>query len=360
MQNAHIMPESASQTRRPGRRDAPASPAKTGRRPVSAVRGHPAPARPAPAPAARGGTRIQIAGIGISHPERVLFPDAGATKLDLARYYEAVARWIVPHVADRPLTLVRCPTGVRSDAATQSADCFYMKHSKVWAPAALRRVRIQEKTKLGEYLIADSVEAVVGLVQMDVLEVHTWNACFSDVERPNRVVVDLDPGERVAWRVVVGAARLVRDLLGTIHLESFVKTTGGRGLHIVVPLQASAGWDGCLEFARALAALLVRHQPALFTDRFAKSGRSNKILVDYLRNNRTNTSIAAYSTRARPDAPVSAPLSWPELTDAREPGRFTMATMPGRLAKLKADPWKAYWSVKQRLSPATIRALERM
>ena len=339
------MPESASQT---GRRQS-----------AGAVSGKAGRTRPAASPVGRGGSRIEVAGISMSHPQRVLFPAVQATKLDLARYYEAMARWVVPHVADRPLTLVRCPTGVGSDAARRSADCFYMKHSKIWAPAPLRRVRIQEKTKLGEYLIADSVEALVGLVQMDVLEVHTWNACFSDLERPNRVVIDLDPGERVDWRDVVGAARLVRDLLAAIHLESFVKTTGGRGLHVVVPLKAAVGWDECLDFARAFAALVVRHQPALLTDRFAKSGRRNKILVDYLRNNRTNTSIAAYSTRARPDAPVSTPLSWAELFKTRRPG-FTIATIPGRLARLKADPWKAYWRADQRLSPATIRAVEAM
>jgi bifunctional non-homologous end joining protein LigD len=311
-------------------------------------------------PTARGATRIPVAGVSVSHPQRVLFPAANATKLDLARYYERIGDWIVPHVVDRPLTLVRCPTGIGPGDAKRRADCFYMKHSKVWAPDTIRRVRIREKTKTGEYLIADSVEALVGLVQMDVLEVHTWNACFSDVERPNRIVIDLDPGERVAWRTVVDAARLVRDLLAAMELDSFVKTTGGRGLHVVVPLKPAAGWDACLDFARAIAGLLVRHQPSLFTDRFARSGRSGKILVDYLRNNRTNTSIAAYSTRARPEAPVSTPLSWAELSEALEPGRFTMASVPGRLTRITRDPWKGYWSATQRISPKAVRAVEAM
>jgi len=311
-------------------------------------------------PAERGATRIWVAGVGISHPHRVLFPVAHATKLDLARFYEALDHWIVPHVADRPLTLVRCPAGTGTGGAKRTAGCFYMKHSKVWAPASIRRVRIREKTKIGEYLIADSVAALVGLAQMDVLEVHTWNACFADVERPNRIVIDLDPGERVGWAAVVAAAQLVRDLLGALHLESFVKTTGGRGLHVVVPLQPAAGWDECLEFARAFAELLVRHQPALFTDRFSKSGRSDRILVDYLRNNRTNTSVAAYSTRARPDAPVSTPIAWPELSETLEPRRFSITTVPARLARLKRDPWKDYWGAKQRLSSKAIRAVQGM
>src|SRR5438067_9994587 len=163
--------------------------------------------------------RPTVAGIGISHPDRVLFPAAHATKLDLAHYYESIADWIVPHVVDRPLTLVRCPTGVRT-SSTESADCFFMKHSKVWAPSSLRRVRIREKTKLGEYLIADSLAAIVGLVQMDVLEIHTWNSRFTQVERPDRIVVDLDPGVRVQWTTVVGAARRVRELLAALRLES--------------------------------------------------------------------------------------------------------------------------------------------
>jgi bifunctional non-homologous end joining protein LigD len=305
-------------------------------------------------------TRVPVAGIGISHPERVLFPTARTTKLDLARYYETIGDWIVPHLIDRPLTLVRCPTGTGSTGDKRSADCFYMKHSKVWAPSAIRRVRIREKTKIGEYLIVDSLPALVGLVQMDVLEVHTWNACFSDIERPDRIVIDLDPGKRVMWSAVVDAARLVRDLLLELELQSFVKSTGGRGLHVVVPLKPQAGWGECLDFARAIAQLLVRHRPALFTEQFAKAGRDDKILVDYLRNNRTNTSIAAYSTRARPDAPVSVPLSWSELSAAREPGRFTITTVPPRLARLRADPWLAFWRTKQRVSVKAARALERM
>ncbi len=301
-----------------------------------------------------------VAGIGISHSDRVLFPEAQATKLDVARYYEAIADWVVPHLRDRPLTLVRCPTGVGVNAAKRSDDCFYMKHSKVWAPPALRRVRIREKKKIGEYLIVDSLAALVGLVQMDVLEVHTWNACFSDIERPDRIVMDLDPGEQVGWPAVVEAARLVRRLLAAVELNSFVKTTGGRGLHVVVPLKPQAGWAECLDFARMFAGLLVRQQPALFTERFAKSGRKDRILADYLRNNRTNTSIAAYSTRARPNALVSVPLSWSELSASRAPERFTIETVPARLSRLRTDPWAAYWKSTQRLSSRAVRALERM
>jgi bifunctional non-homologous end joining protein LigD len=301
-----------------------------------------------------------VAGVSISHPERVLFPAARATKLDLARYYADIASWIVPHVIDRPLTLVHCPKGVPPGGARKGVDCVFMKHAKAWGPSALRRVRIREKTKVGEYLIADTAAAVVALAQMDVLEIHTWNSRFADVERPDRMVIDLDPGEAVTWAEVVGAARLVRKLFGVLQLASFVKTTGGRGLHVVVPLTPSADWSACLEFARAFAQTLVRQRPDLFTEQFGKAGRHDKILVDYLRNNRTNTSIAAYSTRAKPDAPVSVPLAWSELSAARTPDRYTMHTVADRLTHLRTDPWKQYWRTKQTMPTHAVAALQRM
>jgi bifunctional non-homologous end joining protein LigD len=306
----------------------------------------------------RAERREDVAGVSISHPDRVLFPAAQTTKLGLAHYYEQVANWILPHLVDRPLTLVHCPKGVPASGARKGVDCVFMKHAKVWGPAPIRRERIREKTKTGEYLIVDTLPGLIGLVQMDVLEVHTWNSRCARVEQPDRIVIDLDPGADVRWPAVVSAAKLVRQLLGVLELASFVKTTGGRGLHVVVPIAARADWAECLDFARAFAQALVRRQPDLFTERFAKVGRQSKILIDYLRNNRTNTSIAAFSTRAKPDAPISVPLAWPELSARRTPDRFTIATVPARLAKLKADPWKDYWTRRQTLPRHGVRALE--
>src|SRR5262245_18996994 len=191
--------------------------------------------------------RVTVAGVSLSHPDRVVFPKLRTTKLDLARYYETIADWIVPHLVDRPLTLVRCPNGVRAGAAPKN-DCFFMKHSKVWPWPAIRRVKIREKTKVGEYLIADSLTAIVSLVQMGVLEIHTWNSKFAKVERPDRLVIDLDPGSRVSWRAIVESARLVRQLLSLMDLDSFLKTTGGRALHVVVPLSPVHDWTECLDF----------------------------------------------------------------------------------------------------------------
>lgn len=309
---------------------------------------------------ARAVDRPEVAGVGLSHHDRVLFGGSGATKLDLARYYESIADWMLPHLRDRPLTLVRCPSGVPERGARKGIDCIYMKHAKVWGPAPIRRVRIREKTKVGEYLIVDSLPALIGLVQMDVLEVHTWNSRCARLEQPDRIVIDLDPGEAVSWPQVVAAARLVRELLKTLGLQSFVKTTGGRGLHVVLPLKPHANWTECLAFARSFAGALVRRQSDTFTDRFAKSGRHRKILIDYLRNNRTNTSIAAYSTRAKPDAPVSVPLDWSELSAARRPERFTMRTVRARLRALRLDPWSAYHRCAQRIPGSAISALEQL
>jgi bifunctional non-homologous end joining protein LigD len=294
-----------------------------------------------------------VAGVGISHPDRVIYESPALTKLDIARYYESIRKWIVPHVARRPLTLVRCPEGLK-------AGCFYMKHSPVWAPEALRRVRIQEKKKVGEYLVADDLTAIVGLVQMGVLEVHTWNSTIEELERPNRLVIDLDPGDDVGWPEVVAAARSVRSALEALDLESWVKTTGGRGLHVVTPLRPQADWSECLAFARGLSEALERAEPDRYTTEFAKAGRGRKILIDYLRNNRTNTSIAAYSTRARDGAPVSMPLRWEDLRSTTQPRSFSVMTVPPRLARLAEDPWKGYWSCRQRLTPQRLKAVSRL
>jgi bifunctional non-homologous end joining protein LigD len=283
-----------------------------------------------------------IGGIAVTNPDRVMYPDAGYTKRDVVRYYEAVASAILPHLAGRPLTLYHCPHGL-------SGACQFMRHSKVWALPALRRVRIQEKTKVGEYLVADTPAALLSLAQMDVLELHTWSSTVDRLEEPDRILLDLDPGPDVGFAEVVRAARLVRDALASIGLAAFVKTTGGRGLHVAVPLAPERPWQECLSFAKGLAIALERHDPRRFTTAFAKAGRERKILLDYLRNNRTSTAVCAYSTRARPGAPVSVPLAWDELTARLRPDRFTLRTVPRRLATLGEDPWRGWDGARRAL-----------
>jgi bifunctional non-homologous end joining protein LigD len=299
-------------------------------------------------PAAEPGVST-VAGVRISHPDRLIYPDLGISKIQLARYYEEIADWIVPHVAGRPLTLVHCPAGL-------AAPCIYLKHAKAWGPNALRRVKIQEKTKVGEYLVADSIEAVVSLAQMGIVEIHTWNSTAEDVDRPNRIVWDLDPGPAVTWKQIVQAAGLVRAVLKRLGLTSWVKTTGGRGLHVVVPIKPAHDVAKCLEFSRHVAEAIARTDPQLYTTRFAKLGRERKILIDYLRNNRTNTSICAFSPRARAGATVSMPLDWSDLSVS--PDRWTLITVPRRLKRLRADPWAKYWTTAQKLSHASLAAVQ--
>jgi bifunctional non-homologous end joining protein LigD len=289
-----------------------------------------------------------VAGIRVSHPDRLIYPDLGISKVQLARYYEEIADWIVPHVHGRPLTLKHCPAGI-------AGPCVFLRHAKAWGPTALRRVRIQEKKKIGEYLVADSVAAVVALAQMGVVEIHTWNSTVDDLERPNRIVWDLDPGPRISWSQTVTAARRLRGLLTNLDLAAWVKTTGGRGLHVVVPIQRSLDWAACLAFSRAFSEAFVRIDPALYTTTYAKRGREGKILIDYLRNNRTNTSICSYSPRARPGATVSMPLDWTELSAG--PDRWTLLTVPRRLQRVRKDPWAGYWTASQRISTASLHAL---
>jgi bifunctional non-homologous end joining protein LigD len=313
---------------------------------------------PAPKTAPRSSTRSSargtgeapatIAGVRLTHPDRVLYPAQGLTKRDLAEFYVSIADWILPHVVGRPLTLVRCPEGL-------DAECFYMKHSGVWAPPALRRVKIKEKTKTGEYLVVDDLAGVVSLVQMGILEIHTWNSLADRVEEPNRIVFDLDPGPAVAFEQVMAGARLLRESLRSVSLESFVKTTGGKGLHVVVPLAPGHGWDETFGFSELVASQIVREDPRTYTDSMPKAGRQAKILIDVLRNNRGSTSVAAYSTRARPEAPVSVPLAWEELQRDLRPDQFTVKNLPRRLSSLKADPWARYFTLRQKLAAPRAR-----
>jgi len=284
-----------------------------------------------------------VAGVRLSHADRVLYPGQGLTKQGLAEYYESIAKWVLPHVEGRPLTLVRCPEGL-------DKECFYMKHSGVWAPPALRRVKIREKTKSGEYLVVDDLAGIISLVQMGILEIHTWNSLADRVEEPNRIVFDLDPGPAVRFDKVMAAARLVREALGSVALESFVKTTGGKGLHVVVPLGPGHTWEETFGFSQLVAGEIVRGDPRTYTDSMPKAGRQAKILVDVLRNNRGSTSVAAYSTRARPGAPVSVPLAWEELQSGLRPDQYTVDNVRRRLDAQKKDPWARYFTLRQKIA----------
>jgi bifunctional non-homologous end joining protein LigD len=253
---------------------------------------------------------------------------------------------MLPHLRARPVALVRCPDGI-------GGQCFYQKHPGSWAPSSLRRVRIREKAKSDDYLVIEDVAGLLSLIQMGVLEIHTWNAQASQLETPDRVIFDLDPGPDVPWPAVVAAARLIRATLEGQGLESFVKTTGGKGLHVVAPIEPGPGWSACVEFAGRVVDLLVAETPKAFVGTMTKSARKGKIFIDYFRNQRGATSVAAYSTRARPGAAVSTPLTWNELDNVPSGSHFTLSAVERRLAKLSRDPWAGYEALSQSL-PATV------
>jgi bifunctional non-homologous end joining protein LigD len=308
---------------------------------VSSRRGPAAPPaarRPVAGPRLNPG-EIQIAGVRLTHPTRVLYPDVGFTKRDLAEYYQQIATRMLPHVEDRPLTLVRAPQGF-------GRQQFYVRHPGDWAPAELRQAKVPAGTGSGPTMVADDLAGLVALAQMNVLEVHAWNGRLSSIEKPDRVVFDLDPGPEVSWPEIVAAARHVRAALELVDLVGFVKTTGSKGLHVVVPLQPSAGWKESMDFSHAVASALVRADGSRYTTGLAKAGRERKIFIDYLRNRRGATSISVYSTRARPGAPVSAPVAWDDLGGLAGPN-LDRATAAADLAS-RPDPWRDYFQVQAR------------
>ncbi|HEX5549638.1 MAG TPA: DNA ligase D [Nitrospira sp.] len=270
----------------------------------------------------------------LSNPDRVLYPDIGLTKAALADYYEQVAGWMLPHLTGRPLTLVRCPSGYQK--------CFYQKHVNEKVPPAIGRIEIEEDEGRETYMLAESPEALLGLVQMGVLEVHTWGATKDRLERPDRLTFDLDPDPSVPWAQVIEAAHLTKTLLEELGLVCFLKTTGGKGLHIVTPIQRTQGWEVVKTFAKMVADHLVTTIPQRFTSNMSKRVRKGKIFIDYLRNARGATAIAAYSTRAKPGAPVSVPIAWDELSKELPSDYFTVMNVPERLKRLRHDPWEAY------------------
>ena len=291
-----------------------------------------------------------VGGITLTHPDRVLYPDANVTKLALAQYYESISDWILPHVADRPLTLVRCPEGY-------DKECFYQKHANDRVPDSIGRVEIPEDDGTACYMVADSLPALIGLVQMGVLELHTWGAKRDKLDNPDRMILDLDPDPAVEWPAVIEGAQLLRTLLNELSLASFVKTTGGKGLHVVVPLQRVHTWEEVKSFSKALAEHLAQLIPERFLANMSKQKRKGKIYVDYLRNGKGATAVAAYSTRARPGAPLSVPLSWDELSNDLRSDHFTIHNIHERLGRLRKDPWKDYFKTRQRITRAMISSL---
>ncbi len=296
-------------------------------------------------------SKSEVAGVELSHPGKILYPGDDITKLDLAQYYQQAADWMLPLVADRLISLVRCPAG-------SGQKCFFQKHPGEGGFGGLRRYAVREKAGTEEYLVLGGVSDLISLVQMSVLEIHVWGSRADRIEKPDRLIFDLDPGEDVEWPRVVVAAKEVRLLLEELGLESFLKTTGGKGLHIVVPIQRRTSWEDAKAFCRAVADLMVAAAPDRYIATMSKAARKGKIFVDYLRNDRGATSVAPYSTRARKGATVSVPIAWDELNARLRSDHFTVDNVPARLAKLKRDPWADLPNVRQSITASMVRRLK--
>jgi bifunctional non-homologous end joining protein LigD len=247
-----------------------------------------------------------------------------------------VADWFLPHLLNRPLALLRCPDG-------STAECFFQKHMAQSRPEGVETFEwSRSSAKDQTYLYLENLQGVIGMVQRGVVEFHTWGATLPRADRPDRLTLDLDPAPDVPWVRVVEAARLTRALLEELGLTAFLKTTGGKGLHLVVPLKRRHGWDEVKAFAHAAASHLARLAPDRFTANMAKAKRSGRVFIDYLRNGEGATAVAAYSPRARSGATVSTPIAWDELAPDLRPADFNLETLPARLASLRADPWADY------------------
>lgn len=281
--------------------------------------------------------------VKFTHPERVLFPSEGLTKLGLASYYAQISEWILPHIVNRPLSLVRCPEG-------HQGTCFYQKHAGQGISDAIQRISIRERHKTEYYLAVQDIRGLLSLVQMNILEIHPWGSRVDDIERPDRIIFDLDPDPSIDWADVVKAAKELRDRLQDIGLESCVKTTGGKGLHVVVPLLRRSEWPAVKEFTKAVADQIVADSPDRYIATLSKAARKGKIFVDYLRNDRGATAVAPYSTRAREGAPVATPLTWDELSAKTKPSDFNVNSIPNRLATVKRDPWQEISTIRQSLT----------
>jgi len=282
----------------------------------------------------------EIAGIRITHPDRVVFPGQGVTKRDLADYYTKISKLILPHLAERPLSLVRCPQG-------REKECFFQKHASPGWPEELHKIRIREKSGSDEYMYVEDISGVVAAVQMGVLELHIWGSHTDAVEKPDRMVFDLDPDEGLPFSRVKEAALDLRKRLKQFRLESFPMASGGKGIHVVVPLVPKHTWDEHRAFSEALARLMEEQDPERYVANMSKKKRRGRIFVDYLRNQRGSTAICPYSTRARKGAHIAAPLSWQGVAKLKNARPYNV-TDAAKLARA-GDPWKGYGSLGQSL-----------
>lgn len=296
--------------------------------------------------------RIDVGGIGISHPDRVVFPADGVTKLQLAQYYDAVSEHILPHIVGRPLSILRVPD-------TIGGQQFFQRHLPEHGGLNhVASVDVPVKDRIEDYMMIQDKFGLLSLSQWGGIELHPWGCKGDNPLLPDRMIFDLDPDPGAPWRNVIDGAAEVRDRMKELGLESFLKTTGGKGLHVVVPISRRFGWPAVKAFTRAIAESMAHDSPDRFIANMSKAKRKGRIFVDYLRNDLTSTAVSAFSVRARPGTGVSTPLFWKELTPELKPSDFNINTVFQRLSKQKADPWAGYWTIDQTLKPEFLKALK--
>jgi bifunctional non-homologous end joining protein LigD len=292
--------------------------------------------------AAKGKSRINVAGVGISHGSRVIDEDSGTQKIQLAQFYESIADWILPHLNQRPVALLRCPEGVKGEQ-------FFQKHAERLAIPNIKQLTPGLDPGHARLMEIDSVQALVGATQMGTIEFHTWGATSDKIETPDRIVLDLDPDPALPWRSMIEGTQMTLSVLDELGLQGFLKTSGGKGMHIIVPLARHADWDTVKAFAKAIAQFITRRLPERFTATMGPKNRVGKIFIDYLRNTRGGSTVSAYSARARPGLPVSVPITREELNELQSAQQWTVSNLHDRLDSLKTDPWAGYKN-RQRLT----------
>jgi bifunctional non-homologous end joining protein LigD len=293
---------------------------------------------------AKSSSSAARAPVRLTHPEKILDVESHLTKQQLADYYWAIAPHMLPYIEGRPLSLVRCPDG-------SGHPCFYQKHVNHMLPAGVEAVDVPDKKtgKIEPYITLSSAEALAGLAQMGVLEVHPWGSRNEDLEHPDRIIIDLDPDAAIPWARLAESAAEVRRQLKNLGLESFLKSTGGKGLHVVVPIVAQYDWTTIKQLAHGFVLQMEKAEPDLYLTKMSKAARKNRIFLDYLRNERGATAVAAFSPRARAGAAVSLPLSWSELKAPERPV-VSVANFEEWKGRLKRDPWKQFLLSPQRIT----------
>ncbi len=278
---------------------------------------------------------VTVAGVAISNASRPIPNEEGLTKLDIVRYNESVADWLLPEIAQRPLSLIRCPGG-------DFGSCHFRRHpeNERDAPDGIPYVRIT------------SLHELIASVQGGTFEFHSWGSSLPRIDRPDRITLDLDPDPELPWRTFREALELTRALLDSLELRWFVKTTGGKGLHFVLPIVRRDGWDEIKDFARRIAEHLAASIPTLFTATMSKAKRAGRVYVDYLRNGEGATAVTAYSLRARPGLPVSMPIAWEALDDDVRGDRFNIGNVSRILTGQRVDPWAGYGEARQSIGNA--------